>query len=176
MIKIILYVFDNMNIYNTFEPYNDDSIIVELDCENKLENVNECLICLENTNKKIIIQLNDIKTYFKKCKCNAYVHLDCFNKWINIKSVCPICRNKIKKNKNDKYLNRNLTQSDIRKYEFLNYFVFFCQLLLGCYLMLININSVSEMHNKSHNHNASIILNDTHNYIIYNFNHSNYHN
>ena len=93
-----------MNIYNTFEPYDESNDID--DKFDKLNN-NECFICMENYNNKVIIELIKIDTYIKQCNCNAYVHYDCFEKWVSIKSSCPICRIKMTKIINNPYFRNN---------------------------------------------------------------------
>lgn len=87
-------------IYNTFEPYNEDNNNQLNDIKyNNSFNYNECFICMENSTDGELIQLkninNYIKNYTKNCKCNSLIHLKCLNNWIDIKSVCPICRIKL---------------------------------------------------------------------------------
>ncbi len=171
-----------MNVYNTFEPYDDN---MEFKIEYKSDDNKECFICMENTNNHMIIELIKIKTYIKYCQCNAYVHMNCFDKWINIKSKCPICRKKMKKiikyqtNSNDIFL--NLTFPNIRNR-------IFHALLLGVkifiifiiYFMIVYFDYIIEIHNTLHRTNLTKSNNITNINIIYNitneFNHSNYHN
>ena len=59
-----------------------------------MDNKNECCICLEYFESKII-----------KLDCNHLFHYKCINKWRKINNKCPICRKpikniiKVKKNK-----------------------------------------------------------------------------
>ncbi len=46
--------------------------------------LDECPICLDKDNK-----------IFITTKCNHKFHEDCFYRWVNINSSCPICREKI---------------------------------------------------------------------------------
>lgn len=47
-------------------------------------NLDECSICLDKNNNSFITT-----------KCNHKFHEDCFYKWMEINSSCPICREKI---------------------------------------------------------------------------------
>jgi hypothetical protein len=85
--------------YNTF--YVDAGNIND----NKDYNINEkkqCLICLqgpEQSSNNIIIDdvklMNDMHFLIKACKCECYSHHKCIEKWIENKSVCPICKGPI---------------------------------------------------------------------------------
>lgn len=110
-------------IFNTFEPYDIDyfstydldfiNVKKKTDNNDNIDNndkynndkifdyENECFICMEsNINyQNKLIQLIHISTFKKKCKCNALVHIYCFNKWVNIKCICPICRMTMERNK-----------------------------------------------------------------------------
>lgn len=111
-------------IFNTFEPYDIDYYTIHdfsyVDLKKKTDNNDcnndnydmdnnifncekECFICMEshNNKKSKLIELIHISTFKKKCKCNALVHIYCFNKWINIKCICPICRIAMEKNTNN---------------------------------------------------------------------------
>ena len=100
-------------IFNTFEPYDNDHNVDNnyiIGIKNKINkssnniddinNVNnkifdyekECFICMESNLNSDLIELKNIHGYHKKCNCNALIHIYCFNKWISIKCICPICR------------------------------------------------------------------------------------
>ena len=50
-------------------------------------NLEQCIICLENDDRKLIKYDNNI------CKCNPNIHTECLNKWLEIQqNSCPICR------------------------------------------------------------------------------------
>ena len=50
-------------------------------------NLEQCIICLENDDRKLIKYDNNI------CKCNPNIHKECLNKWLEIQqNSCPICR------------------------------------------------------------------------------------
>jgi len=99
-------------IFSTFEPYDNDYTIDNLNYINIINKINEnididykkynydneCFICMERLYNIELVELKNISGYIKKCKCNAYIHLHCFNKWINIKCICPICRISMEKN------------------------------------------------------------------------------
>ncbi len=46
-----------------------------------------CIICYDEENNLI----NDVV----KLKCNHKYHLECINKWLKIKNVCPLCKENI---------------------------------------------------------------------------------
>jgi len=102
-------------IFSIYEPYDNDFTINNfnhLNINNKVNKIdkiyetnhddeytnkkykydNECFICMETLYNMELFELKNIPGYYKKCKCNAFIHLYCFNKWINIKCICPICR------------------------------------------------------------------------------------
>jgi hypothetical protein len=108
-------------IFSTYEPYDNDFTVNNLNylnVNNKVNKIdkndetiyddeytnktskyeNECFICMETPYNMELVELKNISGYYKKCKCNAYIHLYCFNKWINIKCICPICRISMEKN------------------------------------------------------------------------------
>lgn len=65
--------------------------------ENIIKEENECFICLEVSSKyenKPSRFKNKIQ-FFKKCKCDGWVHDDCIEKWFYLKEICPICCNRI---------------------------------------------------------------------------------
>lgn len=125
-------------IFNTFEPYDIDYYTIHdfdhIDIKKKTDNINvsdnsylnndindrifdyenECFICMESTtnNKSKLIELVHISTFKKNCKCNALVHIYCFNKWVNIKCICPICR--ITMDRNNDSNNSNISNSFLR--------------------------------------------------------------
>lgn len=129
-----------MNIYNVFEPYGDNSNnIIDIDINKKIDKFDkndECFICMENLLCKVIVELNNINNYIKDCKCNANVHLDCFEKWINVKSVCPICRKKMKKIVSNCYINYN---NNINNHNDNNNYLRFIQLNYNNRLFLIKM-------------------------------------
>jgi len=56
----------------------------------------ECFICFDDLKDKPI-QLKNQTYYYKKCKCNNYIHKKCLDDWYENKHKCPICRNHINK-------------------------------------------------------------------------------
>ena len=54
---------------------------------------NTCFVCLDAKpiNKDSVTLLNDMVLFIKECDCKCYSHTTCIKKWIEIKSVCPIC-------------------------------------------------------------------------------------
>jgi len=83
--------------------YKDKKISIEKELNNKDDNDNECLICLdkyygENNSKTYsLIQLIDHGhiNLIKTCECNTYVHNDCLTQWLSKKMSCIICRKRI---------------------------------------------------------------------------------
>ena len=54
--------------------------------EDNLEDIKECIICLQNNNQII--------KYSSNCECNPYVHKECLDEWYKVyPNMCPICRN-----------------------------------------------------------------------------------
>ena len=43
----------------------------------------KCFYCYEETNNF---------EYFTKCKCDFYIHYECWNKYLNQNFCCPICK------------------------------------------------------------------------------------
>jgi hypothetical protein len=57
-----------------------------------------CVICLEQTSKKLsaCIFLNSENVSLKKiCSCDCVVHQECLNQWLCKSESCPICRKKM---------------------------------------------------------------------------------
>lgn len=70
---------------------------------NKLDNEftnYECIICYENNNEKTNLYTLECilnkKNILSDCSCNYYIHLSCFDNWIETSFSCPICRIKYK--------------------------------------------------------------------------------
>lgn len=63
---------------------NDENMVVYKNY--KKNNLNECIICLEDMkfNEDLIL-----------VKCSHIYHKECLEKWMNRKSVCPLCDIKI---------------------------------------------------------------------------------
>ena len=81
----------------TSNGYNTFYVDVVNDFDNEYEN-KQCLICLqgpEQNSNNIIIDdvklINKMHFLVKSCKCECYSHHKCIEKWIENKSVCPIC-------------------------------------------------------------------------------------
>ncbi|CAD8058600.1 unnamed protein product [Paramecium sonneborni] len=67
-----------------------DSQILKIRAEQQLhEEENQCVICQD-----IIENEDDTKTL----GCNHKFHINCISDWLNRKSVCPICKSRIKMN------------------------------------------------------------------------------
>ena len=89
--NIVDYNNDFNNTYNDVKIVLNDEQFENL--ENikyeKLNDINECLICIENFEED-----EDII----KIKCNHIFHKDCIRKWLcNESNKCPICRIEIDK-------------------------------------------------------------------------------
>ena len=61
---------------------------------------NACIICFNDTYDSgdrvtINMEVNEIVSIVKHCKCKFKVHETCFLKWIKKKPVCPYCREKV---------------------------------------------------------------------------------
>lgn len=130
-------------IFNTFEPYDNDHNVDNnymIRIKNKtnkssnniddINNINnkifdyekECFICMESNLNSDLIELKNIHSYHKKCNCNALIHIYCFNKWISIKCICPICRISMEKNfSNIDNLNIHNTEFIYNSFEMNNY-------------------------------------------------------
>jgi len=130
-------------IFNTFEPYDNDHNVDNnyiIGIKNKINksgnniddinNINnkifdyekECFICMESNLNSDLIELKNIHGYNKKCNCNALIHIYCFNKWISIKCICPICRISMEKNfSNIDDLNIHNTEFTYNSFEMNNY-------------------------------------------------------
>ena len=85
----------------TSNGYNTFYVDVVNDFDNEYEN-KQCLICLqgpEQNSNNIIIDdvklINKMHFLVKSCKCECYSHHKCIEKWIENKSVCPICKGPI---------------------------------------------------------------------------------
>jgi len=59
----------------------------KIDDSNKIDFLDECSICFENTYSKI----NNVNSL----KCGHVFHEDCIRKWKHIKNTCPICRSSL---------------------------------------------------------------------------------
>lgn len=66
------------------------------DIENDISNRDECCICFELDDRKMI-NTKDIRKLNKKCKCSAIVHVECINKWYKNKNTikCIVCNSLI---------------------------------------------------------------------------------
>lgn len=67
-----------------------------------------CIICYEKVG---LLKFNTI------CNCNFYYHIECYEGWLDINSICLICRKPIKKTKlyetiNPLLYNRSIVQSN----------------------------------------------------------------
>jgi len=91
-------------LFQTFNPYDDDKLVVIQDMEirsisfeNKADDTENCFICFENkaVDKIKPIRLNYQMFYLKKCDCDGIIHKECLDNWFKIQQKCPICRNPI---------------------------------------------------------------------------------
>jgi len=60
----------------------------------------ECIICFNETYDSgdrvtINMEVDEIVSIVKTCKCKFKVHETCFLKWIKKKPICPYCREKV---------------------------------------------------------------------------------
>lgn len=177
-------------IYNTYEPYGEDNNIELNNIKNNCSfNYNECFICMESSIYEKLIELkninNFIKNYSKNCKCNSLIHLKCLNDWINVKSVCPICRIKLieinvinRNNINDNQnlnlitiiINRNIIYTGISKVIFIGLWI-----IIIIYIFVISFNVEDKIiHNYNPQKNNTVIVNNSSINNI--FNHSKYYN
>jgi len=66
-----------------YEDYHVKNMVIY---QNKITNLNECIICLEDMkyNEDLIL-----------VKCSHIYHKECLEKWMVRRSVCPLCNIKI---------------------------------------------------------------------------------
>lgn len=60
----------------------------------------DCIICWQPSRENMPVRSMKESAQFL-CKCNAFFHNDCLNKWLDINHSCPICRKKICNENND---------------------------------------------------------------------------
>jgi len=105
------------NIFSTSSSYYFDEYSKE---EQTIDNV--CIICWINPeDNNETVPLQQISFITTNCNCNPYLHIKCFNSWLDISDSCPICRKKI-------YFTKTYLQikNDICKY------------CISCYILLFN--------------------------------------
>jgi len=117
----MFYSIHSHDMIETIEQniYKDKKISIEKELNNKDDNDNECLICLDKYNGE-----NNSKTYsliqlidhghinlIKTCECNTYVHNDCLTEWLSKKMSCIICRRRINIIKIDDASIQNIQQN-----------------------------------------------------------------
>ena len=74
----------------------DEEIVEEID-EEIHEETRECFVCFEiQFDNNDIISLKNQTNYYKFCKCDGYIHVNCLNLWYEKNPECPICRNSMK--------------------------------------------------------------------------------
>jgi len=116
---------------------------------NELNDYGECLICWQpsSTNNSVIC-MKEFNKYDITCECNSYFHLDCFDKWITLKNICPICRNNTISIKISPYSNLYYLSSCIIMYNFryiiysILYLLVFCNALVLITYFVIIVNSI----------------------------------
>jgi len=81
---MLFRITEHYDIYNNDYSILDDEIY--------------CLICHDKAYLQKHIKLNSNKYYFKKCKCDGYIHKNCLDKWLNLNMSCPYCRKEIELN------------------------------------------------------------------------------
>ena len=74
-------------IFQTFDPYNDESKEIE---EIEESSITECFICFENN--PVPLKLKNQCLYNKLCDCDGLVHETCLRTWYDKTGQCPICR------------------------------------------------------------------------------------
>ncbi len=79
--------------YNFIENTCKDNFIKKVEQHPAVEV--DCFICFMPSNQNNQIKmLSEFSHIIQKCKCNAKIHLQCLNNWINKRQSCPICRTK----------------------------------------------------------------------------------
>jgi hypothetical protein len=74
----------------------DEEIVEEIDEEIHEEPIS-CFVCFETQfDNNDIISLKNQTDYYKFCKCDGYIHINCLNLWYEKNPECPICRNSMK--------------------------------------------------------------------------------
>lgn len=76
-------------LFRVCEHYNDDY-------KNMFqEKYNDCFICFEYKNnfENKPTTLRKQQLYFSNCNCDAAVHSNCLQIWLDKNKSCPICRN-----------------------------------------------------------------------------------
>lgn len=81
---MLFRITEHYDIYNNDYSILDDEIY--------------CLICHDKAYLQKHIKLNSNKYYFKKCKCDGYIHKNCLDKWLTLNMSCPYCRKEIELN------------------------------------------------------------------------------
>ena len=84
-------------IYTSSQYYDNNTQLDELDELDELNESNkECIICWLPSSKDTPVKcVKDNSFYVSNCKCNAFFHDICLQKWLNNRSSCPNCRSNI---------------------------------------------------------------------------------
>jgi hypothetical protein len=100
----------------------------------------ECFICFDKETNEKLITLSVLKDYYwTTCECNGTIHMFCFQKWIQIRETCPICRNA--------YISKLEFCKNLTKKIFKFYFVFPCTFMYIIIMFYILSLVYSNKHN-----------------------------
>jgi len=83
-----------MEIY----PSNDSPLITDQRTYGSegVQNIDECFICMEiELETQLPINLDDITSIKRECKCHAWVHPSCYANWVVQNMSCPVCTLKV---------------------------------------------------------------------------------
>jgi len=126
-------------IFSTCQHYD----IQKYNKLNEIEDIGDCFICyeMEDREKNKPIKLFNQDKYFKKCRCNGFIHVTCLDKWYQINSTCPICRKTIILN-----INNNQTIFHVQNYYFIYKNIF---TIIRIIIFLFFFYYATKQHNKS---------------------------
>jgi hypothetical protein len=87
-----MYLTRNIMTQNNNELTNN-KLIYNNETNNEIEDIIQCLICLEQaTNENKVHKMKHITLFISNCKCDCNFHLYCFFNWARKNPSCPICR------------------------------------------------------------------------------------
>lgn len=132
--------------FTTYKHYDIDKTRDKFINEDKNQHISDCVICYESEDREKLkpIKFGRQTKYFKRCRCDIFIHITCLDKWYNIKHTCPICRKYIILNTQKRLFNG---WSDIyyviKKY--IEYTIKILVFMIGMYYFLIYCNSVVDI-------------------------------
>jgi hypothetical protein len=97
LLSISILFYRKKKLDNNIKPINFD---IELITIEKSKNITEnCSICLQNDqndpNNQNDQNDQNNQNNLIKTKCNHIFHKNCIEQWLNLKQICPNCRNSI---------------------------------------------------------------------------------